>query len=107
MGLQKIFEVGKALLTVLDDVNHYTAKGKNDRYAVWMEQGERSQLDGDNRKNEQTIYGSIDYLTKHEDDPNMGLIPNALSNAGISYMLLSVQYEEETEYIHYEWEWEV
>ena len=64
-------------------------------------------MNANNKKEIQTIGGTIDYFTKQEEDPNVDKIQKELDNDGISYRLESVQYEEDTEYIHYEWVWEV
>ena len=105
--LEKLQKVKDALLTVTDAVFHYFAKDKPDRYIVWAESGEVNSLEADNRKQEQTIGGTIDYFTKTDFDPNIDDIQNALKSAEISFLLESVQYEEETGYIHYEWKFEV
>ena len=105
--LEKLHKVKDALLTVTDTVFHYFAEDQLDRYIVWAESGEVSSLEADNRKQEQTIGGTIDYFTKTDFDPNIDAIQNALKSAEISFLLESVQYEEETGYIHYEWKFEV
>ena len=56
---------------------------------------------------EQAIEGTIDYFTRTEYDPNFEKIQEVLSEAEISYRLNSVQYEDETGYIHYEWVFQV
>lgn len=95
--------VKDALLTVTDNVGHYTAWDDSDRYIVWAEEQEVDSLEADNFKAGQTVEGSIDYFTKTEDDPNIVAIPNALNAARIGWELNSVQYEDETRFIHYEW----
>lgn len=64
-------------------------------------------LPADNQKVGQVLSGTIDFFTRTENDPAIVEIQTALENAEISYYLNSVQYEEETRYIHYEWRWEV
>lgn len=95
--------VKDALLTVTDNVGHYTAWDDSDRYIVWAEEMEVASLEADNFKAGQTVEGSIDYFTRTEDDPNIVAIPNALNAARIGWELNSVQYEDETRFIHYEW----
>ena len=46
-------------------------------------------------------------FTKNEDDPLFERIPAALESIGASWYLNSVQYEDDTGLIHYEWYWEV
>ena len=105
--LDKLYKAKNALSTVPCSLNHYFASKKPSKYIIWHEMGESQSLYGDNRKTEQTITGTVDYFTKEDMDPNLDAIQNALISAGISFTLESVQYEEETGYIHYEWKFEV
>lgn len=99
--------VKTALLTVSEDVYHHHAAKKPDRYIVWTERGEGGSVEADNRKQEQSVSGYIDYFTKMENDPNVALIQEALKSAEIAFSLDDVAYEEETKYIHYIWKFEV
>ena len=101
--LSSLEAVANALLTVTENVGHYTAWDDSDRYVVWAEDMESAQLVADNYKPWHTIEGTIDYFTRNEDDENIGKIPQALNHAGIWWALNSVQYEDETRFIHYEW----
>ena len=83
--LDKLYKVKNALSTVPCSLNHYFASKKPNKYIIWH----------------------VDYFTKEDMDPNLDTIQNALISAGISFTLESVQYEEETGYIHYEWKFEV
>ena len=99
--------VRDALLTVSQNVGHYEVLRKEDKYIVWAEDGEGSQVNGDNVMQGQSIQGRIDYFTRVESDPDVRAIQNALKMARISFYLDSVQYEDETKYIHYSWVFEV
>lgn len=105
--LSKLKLIQNTLLTVSDSVSHYEAFKKPDKYIVWAEDSESNSVEADNRKDEQTIQGTIDYFTKEDMDPKIDEIHAALTGACISFSLNSVQYEDETGYIHYEWLWEV
>lgn len=105
--LSKIKVIPEILLTVSENVGHYEAFQKKDQYIVWAEDSEGSSVEGDGHKTNQSIQGTIDYFTKQDMDPKVDEIQAALKAACISFYLNSVQYEEETEYIHYEWVWEV
>lgn len=107
MSLLKISRVKDAMLKVTENVGHYEAMDKTDRYIVWSEDSEADSLHGDNEKKEQVIQGTIDYFTKNDFDENVEKIQTELKNAKIPYRLNSVQYEDETGFIHYEWIWEV
>ena len=100
-------KIKEALLRVDVEVFHYYALHPSDRYVVWAEDGEGTELAADNRKIGQVLSGTIDFFTKTEQDPAREEIQRALGDAEISYSLNSVQYEEETGYIHYEWRCEV
>ncbi|RGO47693.1 hypothetical protein [Dorea formicigenerans] len=106
MSWNKIYRIRDALLTVSKDVYHFEALEKKDKYIVWAEDGEGNSGHADNKKN-QVIQGTIDYFTKDDADPVVEEIQEALELYKISYKLNSVQHEDETEYIHYEWIWEV
>lgn len=103
----KIKIIRDTLLKVSDNVGHYEAVKKNDQYIVWAEDSEGNSVEGDNRKTNQSIQGTIDYFTRTEFDHMVDRIQEALRDAKISFYINSVQYEEETKYIHYEWVWEV
>ena len=99
--------IPKILLTVTKNVGHYEAMEKTDKYIVWAEDSEGSSVEGDNKKRNQSIQGTIDYFTTQEFDPDVEEIQKVLSENEISFYLNSVQYEEESGFIHYEWVWEV
>lgn len=103
----RMYKIRDALLAVSENVGHYRALNKTDRYIVWAEDGEGDSLHADNQKEIQVIQGTIDYFTKMESDPMVDQIQESLKKAGICYQLSSVQYEEETGYKHWEWIWEV
>ena len=103
----KIKIIRDTLLKVSDNVGHYEAVEKTDQYIVWAEDSEGSSVEGNNKKVNRSIQGTIDYFTKVEFDETVGDIQKALTDAKISFYLNSVLFEEETGYIHYEWVWEV
>lgn len=107
MSMQKIYKIRDILLTISDNVGHYEAMKKKDKYIVWAEDMEGQSLKANNRKGIQVIQGTIDYFTKTDGDPTVDAIQDALNDNRISFYLSSVQYEDETGYIHYEWIWEV
>lgn len=88
-------------------VNHYTAIKKPDRYVVWAEDSQPDGLWSDGMLEDWSIQGTIHYFTRAEKDSAVAEIPVVLGSAGIPHRLNSVQYEDETGYIHYEWVFEV
>lgn len=91
-------------------VYHYhpgEKKIKDNKYIVWAEDSEGASGHADNKKTTQVVQGTIDYFTKTEFDPVVEQIQSALNSADIAWRLNSVQHEQETGYIHYEWVWEM
>lgn len=73
-------------------------------YAIWTEYSEENSLPANNRKKVQPISITLDYFTQTEFDPEIDNIQNALNNAPrVQFELTDIQYEEETNVIHYTW----
>lgn len=92
--------------TAVTDAVSHCERLKSDRYFVWQEDGE-SVLAADDIHAECAITGTTDLFTKQEFDPWVDAFGEALSSHGIAWSLSSVQYEDDTGFIHYEWSWEV
>lgn len=91
--------------TSAEKVYHYYHPANEDApWIVWAEDGESESFNSDNHKSEQCIHGTIDCYTLEEFDPLLDEIQDALTEAEIGWSLLSVQYEDITNLIHYEWE---
>lgn len=86
---------------------HYEAffedESEKDQYIVWAEDNEYNSLGTDNYKGYQTVEGTIDYFTKSGVDEMPETIQNALNRARIGWEINSIQYEDETGFIHFEW----
>lgn len=61
----------------------------------------------DNQMTSQSCEGTVDLFTRAEGDTAKNKVQTALDSIGCSWRLNSVQYEEDTRYIHYEWVFEV
>lgn len=85
---------------------HYRRPEKvKNRYGIWAEDGEDMSFNAGNRKAEQQIHGTIDYFTTVEYDSVVDEVQEALFNLeGASWKLTDVQYEDETNLIHFTWE---
>lgn len=104
----KLLPVKTALTAIRGlPVSHYFAAKRDVPYCVYAEDVEVVPVSGDNQRQEQTLHGTTDLYTKTENDPLFDAVQNAFNNAKISFVLNSVQYEDTTGYIHYEWAWEV
>ena len=101
------------LKTIRDTLNRTSAKGRighyrkptsvKPSYIVWAEDGEDQAFQADDRKAEMQVTGTIDCYTQVEYDPLLDEVQEALNDEGIPWILESVQYEDETKLIHYEW----
>jgi hypothetical protein len=103
----KLTDLRDLLLAVTPNTFHFKAYAKPDEYIVWAEDGEADSLNADDQKEEQVLQGTIDYFTKMEYDPNFEIIQAKLNSTDLTWRLNSIQHEEETGYIHYEWIWEM
>lgn len=105
MKLTRIKKIRDVLIPLGVPVNHYTAAEKPDNYIVWSEDSQYNSVWGDNHMTNQAIEGTIHYFTRTEYDPVADAIMDVLNDAEISFRLNSIQYEDETGYIHIEWVW--
>ena len=90
---------------VTDAVSHFE-RLNSDRYFVWQEDGSNG-IVGDDRHVEGAVTGTTDLFTKREFDPWKEEFEESMDNIGMAWYLNSVQYEEDTGFIHYEWVWSV
>lgn len=90
---------------VTDAVSHFE-RLNSDRYFVWQEDGSNS-IVGDDRHVEGAVTGTTDLFTKREFDPWKEEFEESMDSIGMAWYLNSVQYEEDTGFIHYEWGWSV
>lgn len=90
---------------VTDAVSH-TERLRSDRYLVWQEDG-ANDSDSDNAHGEHAVTGASDLYSKIEFDPWADALGAAFDAAGISWELVGCEYEEETGFYHWSWDWEV
>lgn len=110
MTLQsKILRVATALSSIENlTVYHYWRATTTYPYCIWQEDVEAAGLQGDDHKAEQAIGGTVDYFTRTEFDSNVDSIQSALNGVdGLSFYLDMVQFEDETNLIHYSWTWSI
>lgn len=100
-------EFESSLKAVTPEVYHFRAKCPTAPYLVWAEDGQGESVHADGMTVEQSIEGTVDYFTRQEYDPNFQRIQVALDTAGAAWRLNSIQYEDDTGLIHYEWVWQV
>lgn len=100
-------EFKSELLEVTTNLFHYTAPPTTSvPYVIWAED---SRLDflADGVHAEKMWQGTIDLYTRTENDPLADDIEDCLDDLRIGWYLNSVQFEEDTGVIHYEWVWSV
>lgn len=104
---KKLEHVKNALLSAVGDTYHYfTPAQKEDRYILWYETGTREMMWADNLMESQTFTGHAIYFTPEEYDPAIDKIQDAMNGAGIGFRLVAVEFDADTRYIAYIWEWE-
>ena len=88
-------------------MHHYGAHKPAVPYGVWAEDADVSPS-ADNVTSTQILSGTTDYYTQTEFDPNVDAIEAVFSGAAawIAAQLSSIQYEDDTGLLHYEWAWE-
>ena len=74
-------------------------------HGVWAEDGDNT-LYANGKHAERAIQGAVDYFTRSDDGAAKRLIEAALDSIDIAWYLNSIQYEEDTGYLHYEWVFE-
>jgi hypothetical protein len=108
---EKLERIGTALTTLGDNVYHYCRPQMQPPFCVWAEEGEDTNLSADNIKKEQAISGYVDYYTQTEYDPALDTVQSILQELSydmpFGWRLDSVQFEDDTNLIHYQWTWSV
>lgn len=99
----KLKEIRDFLLGVTLNVYHQEAWQQHDTYIVWAEDMESGAVHGDNRKIKQVLDVTIDVFTKDEYPEIIPRLQQAFNDEGIPFELLSIQYEPDTKYTHYEY----
>lgn len=108
MALQdKLKQIGQAFAGITNNCYHYWRAKKDLPCIVWAESAEDTSFNSDNKKSEQRIVGTVDLFTRTEFDPLADQVQGVLNTLGVTWVLNSVQFEEDTNLIHYEWEWGV
>lgn len=97
--------IKQAHLAITDNVSH-AERLSSDRYFVWQEDGYNDLL-SDDKHSETAVTGFTDFFTKQEVDPWADELCRSFENFGIAYSLRMIQYEPDTGFFHYTWDWEV
>lgn len=73
-------------------------------YGTWGEDT-GNEFEADGLVIEQVMNGFVDYFTRDDSDTPKNAIQQAMTAAGVIWHLDAVQYESDTGYIHYTWEY--
>ena len=92
--------------TAVTEAVSHARRLQSDRYFVWQEDGSNDLAAGIAR-GERAMTGATDLYTKVEFDPWGDALGESLSGFGISWSLVLVEYEEDTGFYHWSWDWEV
>lgn len=71
-------------------------------YGVYAEDGSND-LEANNLHAERIIEGTVDYFTRDDTGAPKATIEAALEASGCAWRLESVQFEDDTGFIHFEW----
>ena len=101
----KLEAIAAALASIngLSVYHYFKPSEQKTRYCVWAEDSEATSLQADNYKDIQQLQGTIDLFSKTEYDSAVDEIQEALNDARIGFYQNSIQYEDETGLIHWEW----
>ena len=83
----------------------WAAPPQGDAWGVVSIDGGRG-LAGDNAHAEDALEGTIDLFTRRLGSADFNAVRDCLQGLDICYTLNSVQYEQDTRLIHYEWVWQ-
>lgn len=108
MSLQsKLRQVATLFGNLTTNAYHYQRVVDKDEYLIWYESEESGSISADNVKKEQSITCYVDVFTKTEFSALLDNVQTCLCNNFSSWALVSVQFEDATGYIHYNWSFEI
>ena len=82
------------------------SKAPKGDYGVYAEDGANDLIAG-NVHAERVIEGTVDYFTRDDSGTPKATIEAALDSVPVAWKLNSIQFENDTGYIHYEWVFQV
>ncbi len=101
MNSQKLID---CLLSVTENVSNFFSKDKAYPYIVWKENGEGSEIAGDNKKLQYSMLYSVDVFFKNVDVNFIKKLEKSFNEFRLSFQLTDVEYNEDTETINYHYE---
>lgn len=111
MSLNSVLRRFRTSVAALDmpgvTIRHYWRSGLKAPFFIWAETGDGGDRWTDNRRKYRNVGGTADYFTSTELDPNVDTIESMFDELGCSWALETVDFEEDTNMIHYSWIWSV
>ena len=92
--------------TAVTDAVSHARRVRSDPHFLWQEDGSNDLAAG-NGHGERAMTGVTDLYTKVEFDPWGDALGESFRSIGISWSLVLVEYEEDTGFYHWSWDWEV
>lgn len=96
-------EIRDLLLEVTPNSFHQEAREQSDEYIVWAEDSESDAIHSDNQKQTLILDVTIDVFTRDEYPEIIARLHKGFNEKEIPFKLLSIQYETDTKYTHYEY----
>lgn len=81
------------------------SKAPSGDYGVYFADGQEAFSSNEVSGSEVMLSGYVDYFTRDSSETPKVAIESALKSLGIVWYLNSIQFEDDTGYIHYEWRW--
>lgn len=105
--MSRVDNIKEALLLIGVPVYHWTAPTNTaPEYIVYGEDSAADFVAG-NHHAEQADQGTVDLYTKSDTSATVEKVVQALEDAALAWYRSSVQYEQETGLVHFEWVFEV
>ncbi len=104
----RINKLRDGLLTVTPRVYRARAHKTAAPYIVWMEDGAGDALRANGMTGEQPISGTIHLFESETTTETLSVaVQKMLNGLECAWQLGSIQHEQDTGLVHYEWAWEV
>ena len=98
-------ELVQMLTDITQNTHHYAAPPNTQPpYIVWQEFDQDEIMDADGEQDVYSVSGTIDIFSLAEKEPLVKQVRESLNGSEVGFYLKSVQYEEDTGLIHWEFE---
>lgn len=101
-------ELVQLLTAITQNTYHYAAPPNTQPpYIVWQEFSQSDTMDADGEQDQYAVSGTIDIFSLMEKEPIVKQVRESLNDSEIAFSLKSVQYEQDTGLIHWEYEFDL